>query len=59
MDRLVRQPHMGRRPVGVAKNGDRLQPEVTTGANDAHGDLATIRDQHRIEGENLTRPLRG
>jgi hypothetical protein len=45
---------MGRRPVGVAKNGDRFQPEVTTGANDTQGDLPTIRDENCIEGENLT-----
>jgi len=35
--------------VGLAVHGDRLDTELAAGADDAHGDLAAIRDEDLLE----------
>ena len=45
-NRFVGFSHVRRAHVGLAVNGDRLYAQLLAGADDAQGDLATIRDQY-------------
>ena len=44
-ERLVGEPHERGVAVGVGVRGDAGQPRVATGADDADGDLTTVRDE--------------
>ena len=48
--RLVRAADVERGAVGVGVDGDGLDAEVVRRANDAHGDLAAVRDEELADG---------
>src|SRR5439155_13622198 len=48
-DGPVREPHVERVVVGGRVDGDGLDVQLVQRANDAHGDLASIRDENALE----------
>ncbi len=46
---VVREAHVQGLAVGFGVDGDRLDSQFATGANDAQGDLSAIRDQDFLE----------
>ena len=48
-DRVVGQPHMRGQRIRVAVDGDRLHAHLSTGPDDADGDLAPVGDEDAAE----------
>jgi len=46
---LVRQPHVRCMPIHVGEHGDGAHPHRLHRADDAHGDLASVGDEHGLE----------
>ncbi len=46
---IVGEPHVRRIGVGVGVDGDRMDAEPSERADDPHGDLAAIGDEHPVE----------
>src|SRR5579883_487700 len=51
VDRLVGEPDVERVAVRVREDGDRLDPHLAAGADDAHGDLGSVGDQDLLDHE--------
>src|SRR4051812_3545425 len=59
-NRLVGETHVQRVGVGGRVDGDRLDPQLVQRADDAHGDLAAVRNQYAGEHQTCVgRPLSG
>ena len=48
--RDVRVAHVARVPIALGVDGDRRQPHLAAGADDADGDLAAVGDEHPHSG---------
>ena len=52
---VVGLAHVQRLAIDVGEDGDRLDAHLAAGANDAHGNLAAIGNQHSFEHNDASK----